>query len=181
MTLGAIEVASMVERLVGQAQMLVDMWQPDIGHVADIALLVRNEVSVILAGGYVAVMAGRARTQDLCVVYVGCRRPDRRGVTVLAHIRCQDVCRMFASRVSAVVTTDAVARDIDVIEIGRNPRVGCVAVVAVVTTRDVRRVLAGCCVAIVAGAAGPEYLGVINHIGRRPDDVVMAVLADIGR
>lgn len=57
-TLGAGEVAPVIQRLIDQTEMLVDVRQPGIGHVAGVALLVRNEVSVILAGRYIAVMAG---------------------------------------------------------------------------------------------------------------------------
>ena len=74
-TFGAGEVALMVKGLIGQTRMLVDMRQPGVCHVADIALLVRNKVSIVLAGRRVAIMTRRAQTQDLCVVYVCCRRP----------------------------------------------------------------------------------------------------------
>ena len=89
--------------------------------------------------------------------------------------------RVLAGGVGAVVATDAIARDVGVIEVGRNPRVGRVAVITVFATRYVRRVLAGCCVAIVAGAAGPEYLGVVDRVSRRKCYVVVTVLAYIAR
>ena len=57
-TFGAGEIASMVKGLIDQTEMLVDVRQPGIRHVADIALLVGNEVSVVLACRGVAVMTG---------------------------------------------------------------------------------------------------------------------------
>ena len=42
-----------------------------------------------------------------------------------------------------------------------------------------RRVFTSCCQAIVARIAGPNYLGVINDIGWRPDIRGMAILADV--
>ena len=73
---------------------------------------------------------------------------------------------VLARRIGAVVAADAIARDIDVIEVRRNPRNRCMTVIAVVAARDVRRVLARGGVAVVTGEAGPEDLRVVNHVGR---------------
>lgn len=78
MTAGASKIALMVERLVGQAGVLVDVWKPAVDHVADIALLVCYEVPVVLAGRRVAVMAGRTGTKYLGMID-GCRRGPNRG------------------------------------------------------------------------------------------------------
>ncbi len=82
--------------------------------------------------------------------------------------------------VSAVVATEAIVGDVDVIEVRRNPRDGRVAVVAVVAARDVRRVLARCCSSIVAGAAGTDNLCVVHLVSRHECHVVVTVLADVG-
>lgn len=55
---GAGQVAAMVKGFIGQTEMLVSVRQPGVRHVADVALLVRNEVSVVFAGRGVAVMTG---------------------------------------------------------------------------------------------------------------------------
>ena len=55
---GAGQVAAMVKGFIGQTEMLVSVRQPGVRHVADIAILVRNKVSVVLAGRRVAVMTG---------------------------------------------------------------------------------------------------------------------------
>ena len=73
---------------------------------------------------------------------------------------------VLARRVGAVVAADAIARDINVIEVRRDPRNRCMAVVAVVAAGDVRRVLARGRIAVVAGEAGPEDLRVVHDIGR---------------
>ena len=89
--------------------------------------------------------------------------------------------RVLAGRVGAVVAADAVARDIHVIEIRRDPGDGCMAVVAVVAARDVRRVLARGGIAVVTGEAGPEDLRVVDRVSWRKCHVVVAVLAYIAR
>ena len=79
----------------------------------------------------------------------------------------------------AVMTIDAVARDIGVIEIRRNPRRGRMAIIAVVAARNVRQVFAGCRCAVMAGHAGPDNMRVIHCVGWRPELVVVAVLANV--
>ena len=44
-----------------------------------------------------------------------------------------------------------------------------------------RRMLAGRGRAVMAAYAGADHLGVVDEVGRRPEDIVVAVLADIGR
>ena len=89
--------------------------------------------------------------------------------------------RVLAGGVSAVVAAEAIAGDVGVIEVGRDPRIGCMAVVAIFATCNMRWVLARRYVAIVTGATGSEDLNVIYRISRRPDNVVVAVFADVGR
>jgi hypothetical protein len=86
-TAGASEIALMVERLVGQANVLVDMREPGVCHVADIAVLVGNEMPVIFAGRRIAIMAGRTGTKYLGMID-GCRRGPNRGLYRLRQCRC---------------------------------------------------------------------------------------------
>ncbi len=86
--LSAVEVAPVIQWLIDQAEMLVDMWQPGIGHVTHIALLIGHEVPVVMAGRRVAVVTGIAGTKDLRMVNCRGGRPDRRGVTILADVCC---------------------------------------------------------------------------------------------
>ncbi len=71
------------------------------------------------------------------------RRPHNVVVTVFAYIAGVDVCRVLAGCAGAVVATRAIAGNIDMIEIRRNPADGCVAVAAIIATCYMRRVLAG--------------------------------------
>ena len=72
---------------------------------------------------------------------------------------------VFAGRFRAVVTADAITRDIGVIEIRRYPGHRRVAIVAIVTAGNVGRVFAGRNGAIVTGPAGTDHLRVIHPIG----------------
>jgi len=76
------------------------------------------------------------------------------------------------------VAVYAIAGDIRVIEVRRCPRHGCVAVVAVVTTGNMRRMLADCRISVMAGTTGTNHLGVIHDVGRDPGIWRMAVFAN---
>ena len=101
-------------------------------------------------------------------------------MAVLADIGGIDMRWMFARRIGAVMAADAVGGDVGVVEVGRDPRVGRMTVVAVVAAGNVGRVLACGRVAVMAGEAGANDLRVIDHVGRHKRHVVVAVLADIG-
>ena len=87
---------------------------------------------------------------------------------------------MLARGVGTVVAAEAIACDIHMIEVGREPGDSRMAIVAIVATCNVRGVLARREVPIVAGGTLPQHLGVVDRIGWRPDNVVVAVLANIG-
>lgn len=89
-------------------------------------------------------------------------------VTILTDVGRVDMRGVFACGIRAVVAADAIVRDVHVIEVRRNPCIGRVAVVAIVTARDMRRMLARCCGAVVTGRAGPDDVRVIDCPGRLP-------------
>ena len=91
------------------------------------------------------------------------------------------MCRTFSGRVYSIVAADAIAHDVEVIEIGGQPGCRRVAVLAVVATRYVCCILAGCRNAIVAGAAGSHYLAVIDHQYGLPERRIVAILTYFGR
>ena len=103
------------------------------------------------------------------------------GMAVFADIRCLRVSRIFTNCIRAVMAADAVARDIDVIEIRRQPADRAVAVVAVVAAGDVCWMLAGGGNAVVAGAARTQDLGMVDDYHRREYIGGMAVFTDIRR
>lgn len=53
-------------------------------------------------------------------------------------------------------------------------------IIAVVATRDVGWVLAGCCSAVMTRATCAGYLGMVDHVRRRPDVAVVAVFTNVG-
>ena len=78
------------------------------------------------------------------------------------------------------MAADAVAGDVDVIEVRRQPANGAVTIVASVATGNMRQVFANGDDAIMAGAASPDNLGVIDHHYRRKDISRVTVFANIG-
>lgn len=87
--------------------------------------------------------------------------------------------RVFACGVGAVVAARTVITDIHVIEIRWYPAGRRVTVVAVIASIQVSRVLAGCGDAVMTGAAGAEYLGMVNGKHGRENIGRVAVFADI--
>lgn len=75
----------------------------------------------------------------------------------------------------------AIVRDIDVIKICRRPCNRRMTVVAIVAARNVSRVFARRIDAVVAGRARPQYLRVVDDIRRFPDNIIVAVLANVSR
>lgn len=110
-----------------------------------------------------------------------CRREDNVVVAILADIRGLDVRRVFTDRIAAVMATETVIHDICVIECCRYPPDGCMAIVAVISTRDMRWGFPRRDRTVVASGAGTHHLGVVYDINRRKNDVVMAVLTDFRR
>jgi hypothetical protein len=78
------------------------------------------------------------------------------------------------------VTTDAITRHVGVVVIGRQPRSSRMAIVTIIAARNMRRVLAGGGIAIVAGSATTQHLRVIDRERWYPYSWVVAVLADVG-
>ena len=86
--------------------------------------------------------------------------------------------RRFTDRIDGVVATDAITRDVVVIEVGRYEARGRVAVLAGIATQNMIRILAYRDRVVVTARAGPQYLQMIDAShGREADDAV-AVFAD---
>ena len=176
---GTPQVAAVIERLVWQAAVPVIHGRPCIGHVAESAVLRRVEMARILARGLHAVVTGGTRAQYLAVVNRRHRRPDCRVVAVLTDIGRLHVRRALTDCVRAVVAVHTIAGDAAVIEIGRYPGDRRVAIVAVIATGNMRCILAGRSIAIVARRTGTDDLRVIDRIGRHPGIRFVAILTDI--
>lgn len=67
--LGAQEVATVIERFVRQAEVLIDIRRPPGRRMAEVAFTGRDEVVGILSGSYGPVVARRAGTDDLGMVH----------------------------------------------------------------------------------------------------------------
>ena len=71
----------------------------------------------MLAGGNHTIVTGAAGSDYLGVIDGGRRYPDRRAMAILADIGRLNVRQVFTSRLGAVMTADAVAKNIYVIKI----------------------------------------------------------------
>jgi len=136
----------------------------------------------VLARGRGAVVAGAANAHDLRVVDGVRRRPGHVVVAAFAEVgRVEVRQRVLARRADTVVAADAIAGDVDVVEVGWQPARGRVAVVAGVAGLDVVGVLARGCGSIVTGATQSHDLQMVDGYCRGPLDAVVAVSADVGR
>jgi len=154
---------------------------PAVGGVAVVAGVATRDMTGMLAGRHGAVMAGGAGADHLCVINGVGRSPLHPVMTVGADVGRIDVRRRFARRIHAVVATEAVTGDVYMVEIGGHPGDRGVAVVAGVAALDMCRILAHSDRAVVAGTARADDLRVIHDVSRRPDHIVMTILADIAR
>ena len=100
-------------------------------------------------------------------------------MAVLADIRRLNMVRVLTDSLCTIVTTDTVTRDVQVIEVCRQPANRAVAVVTGIAAGDMRRVLANGNGAIVAGDASANYLGVIDGQYWRKNIRRVTVFADV--
>ncbi len=178
-TIGALQVAAMVQRIIWQSSMHVDIGQPSCGIVTNVALAGRYEVAVVLACSKRAVMAGRTRTEYLCVINSCHGHPHCRCMTIFTDIRRRYVVLVLAGCIRAIVATDTIADDIRVIKIRRSPGNGRMAIVAVVTARDMRGVFADCNVAVVTRRTCANDLRVVNRNNRLEERRAVAIFTDV--
>lgn len=179
--LRACQVATMVQRLVGQASVHVDVRNPGIRRVAGITFLLRDEMPEVLAGGNVAVVTGRTRAENLSMVGRDRGTPCGRRVTGLTHVRCQRMHRALTRCINAVVTAKTVVDDIGVVEVRRYPGHSRMAIITIVAARDMPGILTHRDCIVMARNARAQYLCVIDTIRRLPDHIVVAVFAKICR
>ena len=127
-----------------------------------VAVVAAGDVRRMLAGCDYAVMARTAGAEDLRMVNYEDRLPDIGAMAIFTDVAGLDVRLALPRGFDAVMTFSAVAREVHMIEIGRQPGNRRVAIVAVVAARNVRRMLARCRDAVVTGTAGAKYLRVID-------------------
>ena len=147
--------------------------------MAIIAGVAARNVGWVLACCDVAIVTGVASTDYLGMVDDEYWRPKIHTMAIFANVGCFNMRRVLAGRIGAIVATRAVAKNIDVVKIRRQPGHGRVAVVASVAAGEVCSVFSGGGNAVMARTAAAEHLRVINDIGRQPGNRVMAILADV--
>jgi hypothetical protein len=133
----------------------------------------------VLAGRYRTVVTRSAGAEDLGMVDGVGRRKHVGIVTVLANVGRLYVCRTFADGIESIVAARTVVEYASVIEVRRAPRDSCVAVVTGISTRNMRRVFAGCRRTIVTGDTRANHLGVIDSEDWRENIRIVAVLAGV--
>ena len=144
-----------------------------------IAGIVTGDVCRVFAGCGDAVMAGTTDADDVCVVN-GKHRYEHIGVVaVLADITCLNMLRILTGRIHAVVAIDAIARNVQVIEIRGQPGNGRMTIVASIATGNVRRVFAGRGNAVMTRAAGANDLQMVDRRRWRKHIRAVAVFADV--
>ena len=154
---------------------------PGHGRVAVVAIIAARDMSRVLAGCRVAVMTGNAGSEYLGVVYRVCGRKRHIVVAILTHVTRVYMSWVLARCLDAVMAVDTIRGNADVIKVRGDPGDRCVAVIAIVTARDVGRVLAGCRVAVMTGTTGPQHLCVVHPVHRGERHIVMTVLAHVTR
>ena len=102
-------------------------------------------------------------------------------MAVLADIRRIHMRGVLTGGVSAVVATEAIARDIGVVEDSRYPERACVAIVALFARNDVAGWFARCLYPVVAGTAASRHRRVVHVRYRAPGGCCMAGLANCRR
>ena len=95
-------------------------YPPD-GRMAIVAVISTGDMCRRFPRRNCTVVASRAGTHHLGVVNDINRCEKDVVVAVLTDFRCLDMRGIFADCVGPVVAAEAISRDIDVIEIGRNP------------------------------------------------------------
>lgn len=109
-----------------------------------------------------------------------CWRKDVGVVAVFAHITRLNVRQILACCVHTIVAVDATSGDVQMVEIGRQPPGGGMAVVASIPAVQVVEVFSAGGKPIVTGTAGSDDLQVIDSVCGRESSGVVAVFANNG-
>lgn len=151
------------------------------GGMTIVTVVAAVDVRRVLACCCSTVVTGAARANDLGVIDGKHGSKDIGRMAILTDIGCLDVRRVFAGGFGAVMAIETAARVIHVIEVRGQPADRRVTVIAISAACNVRRVLASCRDAVVAGAAGTEHLRVIDGNGWLKCGRAVAVFANIRR
>lgn len=107
--------------ITGDVDVVKIRWQPAHGRVAIVTVIATREMVEVFAGCCDAVMTGSTAAKHLRVIDHVRWQPGYGVVAILTDVRRQNVGCVLARRVSAIVTTGAISRDIDMVEIRWHP------------------------------------------------------------
>ena len=134
----------------------------------------------MLSGGRRAVMAAGATGCNAGMIESS-RHPGTGGMAGLAIVTTLNMDAMLAGSRGAVVTTEAGALHLVMVNLGnRNPAICCMTVRATVTAGYMPRMFTLCRDAVMATETAAGDLRVIDPRGRHPGRVQMTGLTDIG-
>ena len=166
---GGLRAVMTAETVVDDVGVIERRRRPRNRRMAVVAIVAAVDMCRVFAGRNHTVVTGAAGAKYLGVVDRKDRDPYVRCMTVFADIARLNMCLILARGVRTVMAAGTVTRDVDVIEICRQPASCRMTVVTVIATVDVILVLATRDHAIVAGSAGPDHLCVINRVNGSPD------------
>ena len=166
---GGLRAVMTAETVVDDVGMVERRRRPRDRRMAVVAIVAAADMCRVFAGRKQTVVTGATGPKHLGMVDCEDRDPYVRCMTVFADIARLNMCLILARGVRTVMAAGTVTRDVDVIEIRRQPASRRMAVVTVVATVDVILVLAASDHAIVAGSAGPDHLCVIDRVNGSPD------------
>lgn len=164
----------------GDACVIEGCWCPRDRCVAIITVVATGEVRRVFSRRGNTVMTRTTTAKYLRMIHPVCWLKSDRVMTVFANIGCLYVRLVLASRLRSVVTTNAVAGDVDVVKVGWGPARRQMAVTAVIAAGDMVRVFARRNRSIVAGATRAEHAVVIHRECRREGIGRMAIFTNIG-
>lgn len=167
--------------IVNDVRMVEVRRRPGNGGMTIIAILAARNVCRMFPYCDDAIVASATGADDLRMVYCKSGYPNRRIVAVFADVRRVNMCRVLAGGVGTVMTACAVAGDIDVIKVCRQPGNRRMAILAIITAANVRRMLASRQRPIMAASTGTQDLGMVDRVHRRKHIAGVTIFAYVGR
>ena len=143
---------------------------PAIGGMTVVTGIFARNVGWVLAGRDIAVVTRLAGSYDLSMVDHGRWRPEVHAMAILAYSRRLNVRDVFARGIGAVVAAGAIAGNARVVKVCWRPGNRRVAIVAVVTTREMCGMFAGGSNTVVTRSTTAEHLRMIHRVGWQPGD-----------
>ena len=135
-----------------------------------VAVVAARNMCRVFADRDRAVVAGRAGINYLGVIDQRRGLEERCAVAILTDVCRQNMILVFTGCVGAIVTTYAIACDVGVIEGCRYPAGGRMTIIAIVTTRNMRRVFANGDCSVMTRCARTKYLRMVYPVDGNEQD-----------